>query len=61
MAGGRSVKREIGSYGLRLPSFKTELFEFFIVLTPCDFVQFIRNEFLVGEPAIEFGETQTCG
>src|SRR5262249_23682266 len=58
IAGGKSVKREIGSYGLRLPSFKTEFFEFFIRLLSCDLVQFVGDEFLIGEPAIEFGETQ---
>jgi len=61
IAGGKSVKREIGSYGLRLPSFKTEFFEFFIRLLPCDLVQFVGDEFLIGEPAIELGETQPNG
>jgi hypothetical protein len=44
---------------LRLPSFKTELLESLIVLLPRCFVQLLRGELLVCEPAVIFGKAQT--
>src|SRR5262249_22784845 len=61
MAGGRSVRRGIGSYGLRPPSFKTELLELLISLLPCGLVQPVVHEFLVGESAVVLGKAQGCG